>query len=92
MSYYLKDPSSLVTYAIDWLPYLGGETIADSLWTVDPAEPGGIEASDAVREEARTAARLAGGTIGRVYRVSNRITLSDGSIDERAIWLRVEER
>ena len=92
MSYYLKDPASRVSYAIDWLPYLGGETIADSIWTVDPAEIGGIEAGDQRREQARTAASLSGGTVGRVYRVSNRVTLSDGSIDERAIWLRVEER
>ena len=92
MSYYLKDPASRVTYAIDWLPYLDGETIVDSVWTVAPDEPGGIEASDARREDARTAATLGGGAIGRLYRVSNRVTLTDGSIDERSICLRVEQR
>jgi hypothetical protein len=92
VSYYLKDPESRVTYSIDWLPYLGGTTIAQSLWTVAPAESGGIAADDEQQEGSRTAATLSGGIVGRVYSVSNRVTLSDGSVDERAIWLRVEQR
>lgn len=92
MSYYLKDPDSRVTYAIDWLPYLAGETIAESLWSVVPSEVGGIAAGDESREATRTAASLSGGVVGHVYTVSNRVTLSDGSVDERAICLRVEHR
>jgi len=92
VSYYLKDPGSRVTYAIDWLPYLDGETIVESLWTVEPSETGGLASSDEVQEETRTAACLSGGVVGHVYSVSNRVTLSDGSIDERSICLRVEQR
>lgn len=92
MSYYLKDPASRVTYAIDWLPYLSGEAIAQSVWTVAPDEPGGIVASDEQSESTRTAASLSGGILGHVYTVSNRVTLSDGSVDRRAICLRVEPR
>jgi hypothetical protein len=92
VSYYLKDPASRVIYAIDWLPYLGGETIVASLWTVAPSEAGGLASSDEVQEEARTAASLSGGVVGHVYSLSNRVTLSDGSIDERSICLRVEQR
>jgi len=92
MSYYLKDPDSRVTYAIDWLPYLDGATIAQSQWAVAPAEAGGIAAGDERLEGTRTAATLGGGIVGRVYSVSNRVTLSDGSVDERAICLRVEQR
>jgi len=92
VSYYLKDPQSRVTYALDWQPYLDGATIADSGWTVEPAETGGLTAGDPRQEQTRTAASLGGGILGHVYRVSNRVTLSDGSIDERSICLRVEQR
>ena len=32
MSFYLKDPQSRVDYAIDWSPYLDGQTIETSDW------------------------------------------------------------
>jgi hypothetical protein len=35
---------------------------------------------------------LAGGIAGHVYRVTNRVTMSDGQIDERSMTMRVEER
>lgn len=92
MSFYLKDPASRVDYSIDWLPYLAGQTIAASEWRVHPGEAGGVAAAEPRAEAARTAARLSGGVAGHVYSVSNRVTLSDGSIEERSICLRVEQR
>ena len=35
---------------------------------------------------------LAGGVAGHVYRVTNRVTMSDGQIDERSVTVRAEER
>lgn len=92
MSFYLKDPQSRVDYAIDWVDYLDGATIAASIWSVVPAEAGGIAVDEASFDLGRAAARLSGGIVGHSYSVSNRVTLSDGSIDERSITLRVEER
>jgi len=92
VSYYLKDPESRVDYAIDWLPYLDGQTIAESEWTVDPLEEDGLGVVDRRRDAWRTAASLGGGIVGHVYSVRNRVVLSDGSIDERSICLRVEQR
>ena len=40
----------------------------------------------------RSSARLSGGIVGRVYRLTNRVTLSDGQVDERSVTMRVEER
>jgi hypothetical protein len=92
VSYYLKDPAARLDYAIEWLPYLDGQTIVGSEWAVDPAEAGGI-AFDSERFDAtRSAATLSGGIVGHVYSLSNRVTLSDGSVDERSICLRVEQR
>jgi hypothetical protein len=92
VSYYLKDPESRVDYAIDWLPYLGAQTIAQSVWSVAPIEEGGLAALHPRGDAWRTAANLEGGVPGHVYSVSNRVTLSDGSIEERSICLRVEQR
>lgn len=92
MSFYLKDPQSRVDYAIDWSPYLDGQTIETSLWLVAPDEDGGIMAEETSFEPARTAARLAGGMTGHSYSVSNQVTFSDGTTDVRSITLRVEAR
>ena len=92
MSFYLKDPQSRVDYAIDWSPYLEGQTIEASLWAVAPDEAGGIVAEETTFEPVRTAARLAGGLNGHSYSVSNRVIFSDGTTDVRSITLRVEPR
>lgn len=92
MSYYLKDPASRLDYAIEWLPYLDGQTIAASEWIVAPSDEGGIAIANERFDATRSAATLSGGIVGHVYSVSNRVTLSDGSVDERSICLRVEQR
>jgi len=92
MGFYLKDPQSRVDYAIDWTAYAGGAVVAASAWSVVPAEAGGVAVDEAGFDLTRTSARISGGIGGRVYSVSNLVTLSDGSRDERSICLRVEER
>ncbi|HEX8640088.1 MAG TPA: hypothetical protein VF704_02920 [Allosphingosinicella sp.] len=92
MSYYLKDPQSRVDYGIDWTAFLDGATVAASVWTVTPQEPGGIGVEAADFTGTRTAATLAGGKVGRVYTVTNQVTLTDGHCEERSITLRVEQR
>lgn len=92
MSFYLKDPQSRVDYSIDWAGYLDGQTIAASGWSTAPDEADGIAVEEASFDLNRTAARIGGGIVGHCYTVSNRVTLSDGSSDERSITLRVEQR
>lgn len=93
MSFYLKDPQARVDYAIDWGGgYLDGQSIAASSWSVAPDEPGGVSIDSHSFNLLASAARIAGGIAGHVYSVTNRVTLSDGTSDERSITLRVEER
>ncbi|MEE4350418.1 MAG: hypothetical protein V2J26_09335 [Pacificimonas sp.] len=40
----------------------------------------------------RCAATLAGGLRGHVYRVTNRVTFTDGRTDERSLSIRVDDR
>jgi hypothetical protein len=93
MSFYLKDPQSRIDYEVDWGGgYLDGQTIAASTWTVTPSESGGLTVESDSFDLMRSAARIGGGVVGHVYSVANRVTLSDGTVDERSLSLRVEQR
>ena len=93
MSLYLKDPQARIDYAIDWsAAYLDGHVIAASAWSVAPETPDAISVVASSYDTQRTSATLSGGKAGHMYRVTNRITLTDGQSDERSISLRVEGR
>jgi len=90
---FLKDPAAAIDYAIDWSAgYLGNRNIVASTWQAAPAEPGGIAIAAARRSAVGTAATLTGGIAGHVYRLTNRVTLSDTQVDERSVTVRVEAR
>lgn len=93
MAIFLKDPAAVIDYAVDWSAgYLAGQTISDSSWSVLPADAGGVVVTASRFETGRAIATLAGGVRGMVYRITNRVTFSDGRSDERALALRVEDR
>ncbi|MEJ7933385.1 hypothetical protein WG907_03835 [Sphingobium sp. AN558] len=92
MSLHIKDPHGRIDHAIDWSAYLAGQEIIASSWSVTPDEDGGLAVIDHAFEPTRTSGRMSGGLAGRLYRVTNQVTLSDGQIDERSIHFRVEER
>lgn len=93
MNFYLKDPGSRVDYAIDWgHAYLTDQVLVASGWTVVPSEAEGLTIAASSFGLTRAAVTLSGGVSGHAYSVTNRVTLSDGQIDERSITLRVEER
>lgn len=92
MSFYLKDPDSRVDYAMDWRGYLDGQIVAASAWSVSPEEAGGVAIEAESFDLEQAAATLSGGVAGQVYAVANRVTLSDGAIDERTLTIRVEAR
>ncbi|NML09925.1 hypothetical protein HHL08_07135 [Sphingobium sp. AR-3-1] len=92
MNLYVKDPQARVDHAIDWSAYLAGQSLVASLWTVSPVETGGLVAEAEAFQAQRSSVRLNGGVVGHVYRLTNRVTLSDGQVDERSVTMRVEER
>lgn len=90
---FLKDPQASLDYRVDWAAALGsGATISASSWTVRPAEASGITVSTEGLQGLVATARLGGGVPGHVYVVGNRVTLSDGTSDERSLTIRVEDR
>jgi hypothetical protein len=90
---FLKDGDARLDYRVDWHDACaGGTTIAGSEWSVQPVHAGGIDVSDTAIGDAVTCAVLAGGRAGCMYVIGNRVTFSDGRIDERSLVVRVEER
>ena len=90
---FLKDADAVIDYRVDWSAAVGeGESIASSSWSVRPLEPGGISVESGVLEDKLAVVRLGGGIAGHVYRVGNRVTFSDGRVEERSLAIRVEQR
>ncbi len=93
MAIFLKDPGALVDYAVDWSAgYLAGATIAESTWAIEPGGSGAVSVAETRVDGGRAIAILSGGQSGIVYHVTNRVTFSDSSSDERVLVLRVEDR
>ncbi len=91
MTIFVKDPAAVIDYAVDWSAgYLTGQVIAASAWIVAPA--GSVAVVADRFEPGRAIATLSGGQAGSVYRITNRVTFSDGRIDDRTLVLRVEDR
>lgn len=86
---YLKDPNAVLDYRHDWASWLAsGETIATSIWSVAPA---GLAVDSETETTTTATVWLSGGTVGQVYRVTNRITTNQGRTEERTIVIRVEQ-
>jgi hypothetical protein len=90
---FVKDPGAMIDYAVAWTAgYLSGEQITESVWAVAPEMADGLAVVAGRIDAGKTVVTLSGGRLGQVYRVSNRIRLSDGRSDERTLVIRVEER
>ena len=88
-----KDPGARIDFEFDWAAaYPDGQTIVSSEWSVVPGEAGGVLVAGAAHDLTQVTVTLAGGIAGHVYRVTNRVTMNDGQIDERSMTMRVEER
>ena len=93
MTLLLKDPDAVLDYSVDWgSEYLLGDLIADSQWTVEPAEPGGVSVVGSDFDAVTATVKAAGGVPGQLYRLTNHVQLASGRIDNRSIVVRVEKR
>ena len=93
MAMMVKDPGARIDFEFDWhTAYPDGQAVIASDWTVVPDEDGGVVVPASAHDLLQATATLAGGVAGHVYRITNRVTMSDGQIDERSVTMRVEER
>lgn len=90
---FLKDPGSTLDYRVDWEAVCAaGASVVASEWVVQPAHADGVQIAGQGFAAREATVRLSGGVAGMLYRVVNRVTFSDGLVDERAVSIRVEER
>jgi hypothetical protein len=94
MTLVLKDPASVLDYAIDWgAQYLDpDDLLAESSWSVAPVEEGGVAVVGSDITDRISTVNVQGGIPGRIYRLFNRVVTQSGRIDERSVVLRVEQR
>lgn len=93
MSLIVKDPDSRIDYRVDWgAAYLGANLIAASQWQVVPVEPLGLAVLASSHDGLSAVVTISGGRQGGSYALTNRVTLTNGEIDERSISVRVEPR
>ena len=93
MTLLMKDPDAVLDYAIDWsAEYLGEDMLAQSEWTVEPDEAGGVAIVGSDFDPGVATVKASGGIPGRLYKLINLVTTLSGRIDSRSIVLRVEQR
>jgi len=83
-----KDPDATLDYAVDWTPWLNGETVASHSVT---AATGITKVSDS-EANGVVAFRLSGGTAGTSYAITVEVTTSGGQVDQRTVTVPVAER
>ena len=84
-----KDPDAVLDWIFDWNDWLSeAETITTVEFIVDP----GITIDTETQTTKTATVWLSGGTEGQVYRVTCRITSSEGRTDDRSFTLRCTNR
>ena len=92
MKGFVKDPEATLDYSVDWGPWLDGDLISTSNWTIDSPLTI-ISASDSVNDtDTITTVYVSGGVAGEEYELKNTITTDGGRTDERTLKIRVRER
>jgi hypothetical protein len=82
-----KDPDDILDYGFDWEPWLNGDTIVTSVWTLDP----GITQDSETETTTLATIWLSGGTDGEVYKCENRIVTAAGRQKDQSFYIAVVE-
>lgn len=93
MNVFTHDPDAKLDYSVDWSDWLAtGETIASSTWV--PSDADVLQLTDDTESSGIATAwvQMSDPVSGTRYRITNRITTSNGRIDDRTIILLAEDR
>jgi hypothetical protein len=83
-----KSPSERVTFSVNWAAYLSSDTITSSVWIV----PTGITQVSVSNTSTQANIMLQGGTLGKIYRLLNRITTSSNEIVDQSVDIEIIEK
>lgn len=84
---YIKDPDSRLDYTNDWSSFLGDDIILSSSWEFSAD----LESDLTSFADDSTTIWLAGGELGNVYPIVNRIVTNAGRIVDRTFYIQIEE-
>jgi hypothetical protein len=82
-------PGATLDYTMEWANVLGDRTISSSTWSIYPTGPT-LSGNANTTDTATT--KIAGCTLGQVYRLTNEVVTSGGTTEEQSIILRCEKR
>lgn len=88
MAHFVKDPSDVLDYAVDWTAWLAGDTITSVTWTI----PAGLMQVTESHTATTATVWLSGGTAGAAYVAACRVTTAGGRTAERSITILCQER
>lgn len=85
----LQTPASVLPYGVDWSAWLpAGATITDSQWTIDGQVEGVPSLSLDGHDGTTTWVTVTGAVVGTTHALTNTVTLSQGSVDPRTIYIK----
>lgn len=88
-----KDPDAILDYGFDWTPWLDGDVIETSTWTVeqDAGTTNTLTTSNSTFDPAggKTTIWLSGGETGDYYTLTNEITTGAGRLDDRTLGISI---
>jgi hypothetical protein len=88
-----KDPDDIDAFSLDWSTRLASETIASSLWVIDPADGATPLTNESQSNTtAITTIWLSGGVEDESYALTNRITTTAGRTLDQTVRLKVKTR
>lgn len=82
-----KDPVAELDFGVNWAPWLGGDTISNSAFTV----PAGITKVSESNTTTVSTVWLGGGTAGAEYKIGVQITTVGGRTERRVFTIYVRE-
>lgn len=85
---FIKDPSAVLDYTVDWTDWLEADTISSSSWTI----PVGLTKDSEAATTKKATVWLSGGALAQFYTVTNRVVTAGGRTDERSIVIVVAQR
>lgn len=83
-----KSPNERVTFSVNWASYLNSDTITSSVWIV----PTGVTQVSVSNTNTQANIMIQGGTLGKIYRLLNRITTSSNEIVDQSIDIEIIEK
>lgn len=85
----IKDPQSVLDYAVDWSTWLAsGDTITSSSWSVSGPDSALVIDTD-TNDTTSATVWLSAGTLSKTYSVVNRVVTDQGRTDDRTIRITV---